>query len=336
MEGIRVQQVKEKVKEENKNIIPFIPEGDFYFTKGIEAFQKRKFEIAIKWMNKAVEAKPMESLYACQLSIIYTEIGSYHEANQVLTNVLKTSTDVDCYYLIANNYAHLGLLNDAKKYAHAYLDKETDGEFKEEAKNLLQLIEIEESEKDEWELDDEDELLIYQETAFYHMENNEWEKVIPLLEEMMALFPEHKPTKHDYAQALFFSGCEEKAIEMEEEMLQEDPTALYCHTNLALFYYKINQKQAYETRIQALLNVYPIHEQQKLKVAVTLARTGNYQEALNRFHSLTKGVVTGQLSYYKWYSITSYHLGFLNKAAALWDEGCRKHPKLSTENRPWE
>ncbi|HLR40429.1 MAG TPA: hypothetical protein VK091_02065 [Virgibacillus sp.] len=328
-----MQQVKQREKEENKNIIPFIPEGDFYFTKGVEAFQKRKFEIAIKWMKKAVEAKPMEALYACQLSIIYTEIGSYHEANQVLTKVLETTTYVDCYYLIANNYAHLGLLNDAKKYANAYLDKESDGEFIEEAKSLLQLIDIEKSEEDEWELEDEDELLIYQETAFYHMENCELEKVIPLLEEMMALFPEHKPTKHDYTQALFFSGYEEKAIEMEQEMLQEDPTALYCHTNLALFYYEMNQKQAYETRIQALLNVYPIHEQQKLKVAVTLARTGNFQEALVRFRSLSKGFVTGQLSYYKWYSVTAYHLGLTDKATALWEEGCRKHPKLTEENK---
>src|SRR5690625_7261513 len=89
----------------------------------------------------------------------------------------KTKKYVDCYYLIANNYAHLGLLNDAKKYANAYLDKESDGEFIEEAKSLLQLIDIEKSEEDEWELEDEDELLIYQETAFYHMENCEWEKV---------------------------------------------------------------------------------------------------------------------------------------------------------------
>src|SRR5699024_12367568 len=137
--GINMQQVKQREKEENKNIIPFIPEGDFYFTKGVEAFQKRKFEIAIKWMKKAVEAKPMEALYACQLSIIYTEIGSYHEADQVLTSVLETKIYVDCYYLIANNYAHLGLLNDAKQYAITYLDKESDGEFIEEAKSMHKL-----------------------------------------------------------------------------------------------------------------------------------------------------------------------------------------------------
>src|SRR5699024_3343701 len=106
MGGDIMQQLKQREKQQ-KNIIPFIPEGDFYFTKGIESFQKKKFELAIKWMKKAVEAKPREPLYACQLSIIYTEIGSYHEANQILMDLLQKTTCVDCYYLLANNYAHL-------------------------------------------------------------------------------------------------------------------------------------------------------------------------------------------------------------------------------------
>src|SRR5699024_1658203 len=109
--------------------------------------------------------------------------------------------------------------------------------------------------------------------------------------------------------------------------------ASYCDPNLALFYYEMNQKQAYDMRIKALLKVYPIHQRQTWKVAVTLASTGNYQEALNRFRALCKGFVTGQLSYYKWYSVTAYHLGLTDKATALWEEGCRKHPKLTEENR---
>ncbi|HLR65691.1 tetratricopeptide repeat protein [Virgibacillus alimentarius] len=329
-----MQQVKQK--EKLKNIIPFIPEGDFYFTKGIEAFQKRKFELAIKWMNKAIEAKPKETLYACQLSIIYTEIGQYHKANQLLTNILKSTTYVDCYYLLANNYAHLGLLNDARKYANLYLEKTTDDEFKEEAENLLQLIDIGENDDDGWELDHEDELLIYQETAFYHMENCEWEKVIPLLEEMMTLFPEHKTTKHDYAHALFFSGYEEEAVEMELELLQVDPNTLYCHTNLALFFYKLNKKEAYKANIQALLNVYPIHEQQQLRIAITLVRTGYYKEAYQRFCMLSKGIVTDQLSYYRWFSVAAFHMGKTFKATSIWEEGCRKYPQLSQEKSPWQ
>ncbi|WP_249871285.1 tetratricopeptide repeat protein [Oceanobacillus saliphilus] len=317
------------------NIIPFIPEGDFYFTKGVEAFQKRKFDIAIKWMKKATEMKPDEPLYKCQMSIIYTEIGAYHAANQLLTSVLQSSDYIDCYYLLANNYAHLGLLNDAKKYAYSYLEKEPDGDFSEEAESLLDLIDIDEEDEDDWNLEDEDELLIYQETAFYHLENMEWEKALPIIEEMMTIFPEHTMAKHDYTQALFFTGHEQEAIEMEEDILKENPSSLYSHINLALYYYEKGMKEEYQNHIQALLNIYPIHEQQKLRIAITLARTGFHKEAYSRFRTIPKEKVNSHLSYFKWYSVAAFQKGDPGKALAIWEEGCRRHPKLSKEEGPW-
>ncbi|MFD2045026.1 tetratricopeptide repeat protein [Ornithinibacillus salinisoli] len=336
-----MQNVKNREKDrKSNNLIPFIPEGDFYFTKGVEAFRKRKFEVALKWMNKAVEAVPKDPLYQCQMSIIYTEIGSYHKANQVLTNVLQSTGDkyADCYYLLANNYAHLGLLNDARKYAKSYLDLEPEGDFSEEAKGLLQLIEFDDEEDDEndWgpPIDDEDELLIYQETAFYHLEHQEWEKAILILEEMLTLFPEHKTANHEYAHALFFNNERKKAIQMELELLQEEPNNLFSHTNLALFYYEANDEE-YKRHIRALLNVYPIHEQQKLRIAVTLARTGYYEESYARFRMLSKGIVKSHVSYYRWYSLTAYRIEEVEKANALWQEGRRKHNVLVQEKEPW-
>lgn len=331
-----MQQVTKGKKEQQNNVIPFIPEGDFYFTKGIEAFQKRKFDIAIKWMKKATEAKPEDPLYLCQMSVIYTEIGAFHAANQLLNKVLQSSDYVDCYYLLANNYAHLGLLHDAKKFALSYLEQEPEGDLSEEAKRLLELIDIDEDEEEDWDLEDEDELLIYQETVFYHMENMEWEKAIPLIEEMMTLFPEHKLTKHDYTQALFFSGDEEKAIQMEEDILDEEPTSLYSHVNLALFYFQQGKYTEYEVHIQALLNVYPIHEQQKLRIAVTLARTNRFEEAFQRFLLLSKGKLKGHPSYFRWYSIAAFHHGDKERAYKLWEEGTKKYPKLAKEEVPWD
>ncbi|MFD1038841.1 tetratricopeptide repeat protein [Virgibacillus byunsanensis] len=332
-----MQHMKDKTDNNQDNVIPFIPDGDFYFTKGVEAFQRRKFEIAIKWLKKAVDTKPNDPLYQCQMSIIYTEVGAFHAANQLLTKVLQSTGDqyADCYYLLANNYAHLGLLNDARKYATSYLDKEPDGDFTEEAKSLLNLIDIDEEDYD-FELESEDELLIFQETVFYHMENKEYDKALPLLEEMITIFPDHQLPKHDYTQALFFSGNEEEAIQMELDMLNEQPDSLYSHINLAIFYYERNQMQEYVPHIQTLLNVYPIHEQQKLKIATTLARTEYYKEAYSRFRMLVKGLISGHLSYYRWYSITAFHLGETSKALALWEEGCKKHPNLSKEDRPWQ
>ncbi|HLS10418.1 MAG TPA: hypothetical protein VK080_15390 [Lentibacillus sp.] len=321
-----------------EKIIPYIPDGDFYFSKGIEAFEKHKFDIAIKWLRKAIESAPQNPLYQCQMSIVYTEIGAYHAANQLLNEVLQSTDNqyTDCYYLLANNYAHLGLLNDAKKYAEIYLNEEQNGDFRNDAEHLLDIMHSDEEEDNEWEFDDEDALIIYQETVFHHLENKEWDKAIVLLNEMMSLFPEHKWVKYDYTYALFFSGSTEKAIRIELDSLKEQPDSLRSHINLAIFYYETEQVLEYERHIKALLNVYPIHEQQKLRIAITLAATGVYEQAYARFCKLAKQQVKNHLAYYKWYSIAAYKLGRPSKALALWEEGCKKHPALAEEEGPWK
>ncbi|QKY69902.1 lipopolysaccharide assembly protein LapB [Lentibacillus sp. CBA3610] len=331
-----MQQSENDIHGYKENIIPFIPDGDFYFTKGVEAFQKQKFDVAIKWLRKAIEAAPKNPLYQCQMSIVYTEVGAYQAASQLLNDVLQSTNDAytDCYYLLANNYAHLGQLNEAKKYAEIYLDKAADGDFREDAEHLLDLMNSDE-ENDEWEFDEEDELLVYQETIFQHMEKEEWEKAVPLLEEMMSLYPEHKLIKHDYTHALFFSGYTDDAIRMELDALAEEPNSLHCHNNLAIFYYETGRRKEYQTHIKALLNVYPIHEQQKLRTAITLARTGVYDHAYSRFKRLTGQQLKNHLSYYKWYSITAYQLGESSKALLLWKEGCKRHPELANQEGPW-
>lgn len=326
-----------KDEKKRKNIIPFIPDGDFYFTKGVEAFQKSKFDLSLKWLQKAVEASPDEALFYCQMSIVHTEIGSYHTANQILTEVLFTKdTDyIDCYYLIANNYAHLGLLQDAKKYGEAYLEKAPDGDFREEAASLLDFIEMDEKDEEDWLFEEEDELLVYQETAFYHVQRSEWDEAILLLEEMMVLFPDNIQAKHEYSLALFFSGEEQQGIELEKKWMAENPQSLFCHSNLAVFYYNMKNYAQAERHIAVLEKIYPIHEQQKLRVASTLAQTGRYELAMQRFKQLSYKQVKGHLAYFKWYSISAYRTGELSKALTLWEEGCRRHPVLGKEDGPW-
>lgn len=323
------------------NIIPFIPEGDFYFSKGVEAFQKRKFDLSLKWFKKAIAEKPDNPLYKCQTSIVYTEIGSYHLANQLLTKVLSTHGEdyVDCYYLLANNYAHLGLLQEAMKYAELYVERAPDGEFTEEAQSLLEILDFDEEEEDdddEWALEEEDDVLIYQETAFYHLEREEWEEAIAVLEDMIALFPEFSQARHEYHYALFFVGEREEAIEKEEKYLKDHPDALFSCMNLAIFYAHETDKEKLKYYTEMLDNIYPIHEQQKLRIAVTLTQIGLYEKALLRFKMLHKSKLKGHPSYYRWYSTCQYFLGMEETAQRLWDEGCRQHNILAIQTPPWK
>ncbi|UOQ45857.1 hypothetical protein MUN89_08005 [Halobacillus salinarum] len=326
--------------KENKNVIPFMPTANFYFSHGIQAFQKRRFKAAVKWLNKAIEADPDEPLYPCQLSVIYTEVGSYHAANQLLTEVLAKfgKEYVDCYYLMANNYAHLGLLNDAKKYVETYLEQSGDGEFDEAAKQLLEMLDSlddESLEDDDWAFEDEDDLLVYQETAFYHLEHEHWDQALSVLEEMMQHFPEFLLAKHKYAYALFHSGDKHGAIELEKQWLKKNHTNIHSHVNLAGFYLEQGFPEKAEIHVNVLFNVFPMHEQQKLAVAETLSRAGHYEEAVERFRILDQKQVIQRRVYYKWYSIALYHTGNPSKALQLWEKGCHSFPKLGEEDGPW-
>ncbi|PKR78017.1 hypothetical protein CEY16_08840 [Halalkalibacillus sediminis] len=319
-------------KDTTRNVIPFRHQGEFYFSHGVKAFQQKHFERAEKWMKKAIECSPKNALYLCQLSVLYTEMGEYHRANEVLQKVLDTNENLytDCYYLLANNYAHLGLFYESKKYADKYLDVEKDGEFKEEVEELLSLIDqvfLDELEEDDLEFENEDELMIYQETAFYHLEHKEWTKALDVLEEMIMLYPEYSQSKHEYAYALFENGDHEEAITLEEAWFEKDEKSLHSMLNLTYFYHQTNHEKA--NSFQSLINnVYPTYEPQKLKMAITFARCGEYEKAYQRFQSLRSKSVTNYMSYYYWFSRTLEKLDFHEESQKLWEKGIHRHLDL--------
>ncbi|WP_067840241.1 tetratricopeptide repeat protein [Amphibacillus sediminis] len=330
------EQNKWKDVQLDKKIIPFIPEGDFYFSKGVAAFYKRKFELALKWLQKAVEANPSEALYPSQMSIVYTEIGAYHAANQILIDVIKEhgSDYFDCYYLMANNYAHLGLLKDAKKYAALYLEKDPKGEFSSETEQLLTILELGLEEEDEW-FEQEDELLAHQETAFYHLQRKQWSSALPLLKEMLTRFPDYHIAKHEYSYALFFSGEHSRALEHELDLYQTCHDKLPALCNLAVFHYEQNQTEQAKHYLEELVNIHPIHIEQALRVAITFVHLGCYNQGFQRLSRLPKARLKNHLSYFRALAKAAHGLGRTLVAEQVWQEGCRLHHELTNEQTPW-
>ena len=92
----------------------FNPTGEYYFTLGLKAFQRREFQKAIKYLKRAMNLEPGEPMIVCQLAIIYTEIGEFHQSNELLHSILEELDEemVECHYFLANNYAHLGYFKD--------------------------------------------------------------------------------------------------------------------------------------------------------------------------------------------------------------------------------
>lgn len=326
-----------KTESHKKDVLPSLHDEDFCFTKGVEAFQGLKFDTALKWLKKAVHLNREEPVYQCQLAIVYTELSYYHKANEILREVAKKygKRYPDCYYLLANNFAQLGLLQEAKKYCYLYMKLQPQGEFYDDTSALLDLIETTEDEESDY-VSSEDHLLEFQEEVFFLLQHNEYKKALPLLEEMIELFPEHTLAKHDYSEALFFTGQKREAIEREKSLLSESKSTLPSIINLAIFYHELGDEKQASNYTDQLKNLYPLQGDQRLKIANTLSRTGYHTAAFNRFITLQSIFKKTHPAYYRWWSYTNYVLGDCQRAEEIWQEGIKRFPRLQEDNKPWE
>lgn len=327
-------QKSEQNKKTKQNIIPFIPEGDFFYTKGMEAFEKGKFQIAIKWLQKAIEKEPDDPIYQSQLAIIYTELGKYNKSNDLLFSIIEQygNTYIECHYLLASNYANAGQFDKAKKHATIYLQHEPNGDFSEEVKSLLTLFD----ESEVIENKDKELYLFYLEKAFQHMDQKEWKNALSLLEKLYVLNPNKDILKYYFTLALFFSGDQQRAMQEGWQLYIENPACLINYLNFAIFYYERNDMDRSKFMVNVLQNVYPIHEMEKFHLAIVLAKTKNYVEACARFRILTDPSVTLYESYYKWYSYSAFHAGKIKLADQIWKKACEHFSNLQNEPKPWE
>ena len=133
-----------KLRSEQAKVLSFVPTGEYYFNKGMKAYQRRELKRSLKYLNRAIQLEPLEPMIACQLSIVYTELGEYKRANEILHQIVDQLDPhmTECHYFLANNYAHLGLFKEAYEHVTTYLEKEEHGEFVEDAEDLLDLLEI--------------------------------------------------------------------------------------------------------------------------------------------------------------------------------------------------
>uniref|UniRef100_UPI0030C7BA21 tetratricopeptide repeat protein n=1 Tax=Enterococcus faecium TaxID=1352 RepID=UPI0030C7BA21 len=149
-----------KAIKQKGQLLSFVPTGEYYFTKGIKAYHRRDLQRAHKYFSRAMQLEPGEPMIVCQLAIVLTEMGDYQQSIRLLHMILEDLDEemAECQYFLANNYAHLGLFKDAYHHANLYLELNRDGEFADDAEELLDLIMLEAEETDE-DLYEEDDLI---------------------------------------------------------------------------------------------------------------------------------------------------------------------------------
>ena len=81
-----------EIEKQQATIIEVIPTSEFYFKRGITAFQKNEMDRAKKYFSRAVtlSKNEEETIFAsCQLAICYQHTGNYDESIEILEDLIE-------------------------------------------------------------------------------------------------------------------------------------------------------------------------------------------------------------------------------------------------------
>ncbi|MEK3937376.1 tetratricopeptide repeat protein [Sporosarcina sp. FSL W7-1349] len=298
-----------KRKIHDKKVISFIPDGEFYYHKAIQAMQRDRFDDARKYLMRATELSPEDPLILMQYGVLLMEEGRFDEAHEHLmkAHALDSSEEEVIFYL-AEVHAHLGLLRDAKKYAEQYISLLPDGVFADEAMEIIDFAEQEEAFYDEEEMPD-GEVYFLQEKARRLMEAGDFKAAVHHLESIIVDYPDFWAAYNNLALAYFYIGETEMARSLLHEVLERNKGNIHALCNLAVFYYYEKKEEELESLLELLLKIKPYQFEHRYKLGATFALIGRHKEAYHWLRSLQKRGFDGDAGYYFWLSHSAYFSG---------------------------
>lgn len=324
-----------------KKILSFHPTGTFYFERGLKAMETGDLVAAKKFLTRAVELEPEDAIINCQLAIVLTECEEFERSNEILFRIIREIDPqmLEVYYFLANNYAYLGMYQEAIKFAKRYLQNRPYGEFAVATKQLLEVLALEyddfsylESEEETVWLD-EDKLVLYQDLANELLEAGELARASEVLNELLAEFPDYWPAYNNLALAKFYAGDWEEAVKITREVLEKNPGNLHALCNLTVFNYQAGIDVQEE--LAMLRKIYPISVDHRYKLGVTLTMVGDYQTGYKWLKSLRDIASTLDGHFYYWLSYAAYYSGKMTIAEKAWHQFIAIHPEKAGKE-PWK
>ncbi|MFX3673851.1 MAG: tetratricopeptide repeat protein [Paenisporosarcina sp.] len=311
MENKRKKPIKE-------NIVSFIPTGEYYYQKALQALNKEQFEKAHKYLNRAAELSPDDPLILMQLAIVEMEMENYDLALDLLQSAHSLDpNESEIIFFLAEVNAHLGLIVDARKYAKKYTEMDVSGVYAEEAMEIIDF-----TDQEDWPLFEDDsfdsDVLYIQEKARRMMEQGDFEKAVEVLEKLLEENPEFWAAYNNLALAYFYIGEVDQAKALLHHVLEENTGNLHALCNLAVVHYYEKNDEELDYLLKMLSKIQPYLVEHRYKLGATFALVGRYEEAFKWLRSLQKKGYEGDPGFYFWLSHSAYFSGNEDIARQTW------------------
>ncbi|MDL2257537.1 tetratricopeptide repeat protein [Eubacteriales bacterium OttesenSCG-928-K08] len=264
-------------------VIPFERDGEFFLRRGSQRLERNNLVDAINNYNIAYMREPENIEAQLAIAEVLTEMHRYEQSNQLLFPLLSiTDSPSECFFGIACNF--LGL----QEFAHAhdslenYLSIDPEGEFVQDALEILDMLE-------------DDEILYSQPgvypkkermalnacTASRHLiENGQINDAIILLQDALDEYPELHFIRNNLALAYFCAKDYKQAMLEIQTVLEQEPDDIQAHCNMLLFLYAAHDEEGTQKELAFLRKAETQDPQDWNRMAVVHMELGNMDEAL--------------------------------------------------------
>lgn len=316
------------------NVISMRLDAAYFFERGVQCLQKNDLRKALRAFRKTVEYEPENPINHCNLAGVLSELGQFEQSNEVLHHVLQDldPTMAECQFYLANNYANMGQYEIAEEYVLQYLDAEPDGEYAEEATEMLDVL------MDEfgggkayaaWEAKrQQHERLLAKRDGRHLLEEGKFEAAVEWLEDIVEREPANIAAQNNLSLAYYYTGEKEQAIALTERVLEREPDNIHALCNYVVFSKQTGPRDRYRMRVETLIKVFPLHYDQAMKVGTTLGLVGEHQAAYSVFRRLVSIVEQPEAILLHSLAASAANTGNYN-AANKWWRALRQLPEMA-------
>ena len=129
------------MRNPSSNVMPFDQNAEFFARRALKKRQGGHYREAALLLLRAVQAEPEQTECLRELAEVYGEMGCPLESNRILTDLLaRPNADPAAWFGLACNLYAMGNTEGAQTAALRYIDAAPEGDYQEEASQLISAL----------------------------------------------------------------------------------------------------------------------------------------------------------------------------------------------------
>ncbi|SFX22214.1 hypothetical protein SAMN04487866_102226 [Thermoactinomyces sp. DSM 45891] len=313
----------------SKKVVSINLDASFFFERALKMLDRRQYEKALKYFRFATEKDPSNPINHCNLAGLLSEMGKFQESNDILECVVREIDPnlTECWFYLANNATNMEEFELAEEYLLEYLGRDPEGEFAEEAEELLMLISYELGRPAKEVVPLFGEAYVQKhESARQLLETGMFVQATEMLQEIIEEHSDFLPARNNLALAYYYMGQMDSAFRTVSEVLEMEEDNIHALCNLAVLCSHIGKNEEYEQLIEMLRNLIPLQKDQAYKLATTMGILGEHEVAYELFIRIARLEDRPDAALYHAAAIASYRVGKLDRARAFWHKAKQLAP----------